>query len=94
MTGIEERILNPGVLLTMALAGLGYARVLWSLNLRPTGALVITALAPGAVFLVTLWSIRAIQGSPSPFYVYLVVDWLIFAGSALAASLTARRRHP
>ena len=44
MTDLEARILNPGVILVMILAGLAYARVLWRVNLRPTSVLLFTAL--------------------------------------------------
>lgn len=93
MTGLEDRILNPAVMLTMALAGLGYARILWSVNLRPTGVLWIIATAPGAIYLITVWAIRSLQGKPSLIWPYLLLDWMIFAGTAFVVVMLARRRH-
>lgn len=88
------RILNPVVVLTVAIAGLvAYSRLLWAMNLRPTATLVVAATVPGVVFLLTLWAIRAVQNTASVFYFALVIDWLIFAGSAVAAVLIVRRRH-
>lgn len=94
MTGLEERILNPVVLLTMVFSGLAYSRLLWSLRLRPVGVLWVTATAPGAIYLMTVWAIRAIQGTPSLIWAYLLLDWMIFSGTAVLAVLLARRRHP
>ena len=93
MTGLEERILNPAVILTMALAGLGYSRVLWSVNLRPTGVLWIIATAPGAIYLITVWAIRSLQGTPSLIWLYLLIDWLVFSTTAFVVVMVARRRH-
>lgn len=93
MSDLEARILNPGVLLVMVLAGLAYARVLWSVNLRPTGVLWIIATAPGAIYLLTLLAIRAVQGTPSLIWLYLLLDWMVFATTAFAAVVLARRRH-
>ena len=93
MTDLEGRILNPVVMLTMLAAGVGYARILWSINLRPTGVLWVTAVAPGAIFLVTFWMIRAMQGRPSLIWPYLLIEWLIFSGTAVLLVLYARRRH-
>ena len=94
MTDLEARVLNPVVILTVALAGLAYARLLWSLRLRPTGVLWITATAPGAIYLVTLGAIRAVQSSPSLFWLYLFLDWMVFSTTAFCAVMIARRRHP
>ena len=93
MTDLEGRILNPAVLIVMVAAGLAYARILWAINLRPTGVLFVTATAPGAIYLATIWAIRAAQATPSLIWVYLFVDWMIFALTAVAAVLIARRRH-
>lgn len=93
MTGLEERILNPVVLLTMILAGLAYSRVLWVVNLRPTAVLWVVATAPGAIYIVTIWAIRALQGRPSLIWPYLLFDWMIFATTAFVAVMVARRRR-
>lgn len=93
MTDLEGRILNPAVLLTMIASGLAYSRLLWSVNLRPTATLLVVGLAPGAIFLLTMFSIRAMQGRPSLIWPYLMADWFVFSGSAVVAVLIARRRH-
>lgn len=93
MDDIGARILNPGVLFTMALAGLAYSRILWSVNLRPTGVLWIVATAPGAIFLITTWAIRALQGTPSLIWPALLIDWIVFSTTAFAVVMVARRRH-
>lgn len=93
MTGLEERVLNPAVLLTMVLSGLAYSRLLWSLRLRPTGVLFVTATAPGAIYLFTVYAIRALQGTPSLIWLYLLIDWFVFSCTAVAAVLVARKRH-
>lgn len=90
---IAGRLINPGVMLTMVLAGLAYSRLLWSLNLRPTGVLVVTAVAPGAIYLLTIWAIRAVQGTASLVWPTLLLDWLVFSMTAVIAVLVARRRH-
>ena len=92
MDDIGGRILNPVVLGTLALAGIAYGRVLWTLNLRPTVILVVTAVAPGAIFLLTVWAIRALQGTPSLIWPALLVDFLIYANVGVLAVLLARRR--
>jgi len=92
---IAGRILNPVILLTMAAAGaIGYARVLWAANLRPTAVLWILATAPGAIFLATVWVIRTLQGTPSLIWPALLVDWLVFSTAAFITVIVARRRHP
>lgn len=90
---VLARLANPAVLLTMVAAGLAYSRLLWALNLRPTATLAVAGIAPGATFLVTVWTIRALQGTPSTVYVVMLVDWLIFATVGVATVLVARRRH-
>lgn len=94
MDDIAGRILNPVVVATVALAGLAYGRVLWSLNLRPTAVLVVTAVAPGVIFLLTMWAIRALQGTPSLIWPALVADYLVYSMTGVLAVLVARRRHP
>lgn len=91
MSGLEMRILNPAVMVTMVLAGLAYSRLLWSINLRPVGVLWITATAPGAIYLITFWAIRSLQGTPSLIWPYLLVEWMIFSTTAVLAVLGARR---
>ena len=73
--------------------GLAYSRLLWTLRLRPTGVLFITATAPGAIYLVTLWAIRAAQSTPSLFWIYLLVDWFVFSITAVVVVRVARRWH-
>jgi len=92
MDDIGGRILNPVVLATLVVAGLAYGRVLWSLNLRPTTTLVVTAIAPGAIFLVTIWLIRSAQGTPSLIWPALLADYLVYSTSGVLAVLVARRR--
>ena len=93
MDDIAGRILNPAVVLTMALSGLAYGRLLWSLNLRPTATLLVVGIIPGVIYLVTAWAIRAVQGTPSLIWPALIVDWLVFSGTSVGAVLLARRRH-
>ena len=93
MDDIGGRILNPVVMGTLVIAGLAYGRVLWSLNLRPTTTLVVTAIAPGAIFLVTIWLIRYAQGIPSFIWPALLADYLVYATSGVLAVLIARRRQ-
>lgn len=89
---VLARLLNPAVLLTMVAAGVAYSRLLWVLSLRPTATLVVAGMAPGAIFLLTVWTIRALQGTPSTVYAVMLVDWFIFAGVGVGAVLIARRR--
>jgi hypothetical protein len=93
MTDVLDRLLNPAVLFTMIAAGLAYSRLLWVLNLRPTATLVIVAVAPGAIYLTTVWAIRALQGVVSTVYIVLLIDWFIFANTGALAVLLARRRQ-
>ena len=90
---VAGRLLNVGVLLTLVGAGLAYSRLLWSLRLYPTGVLVITAVAPGAIYLTTIWAIRALQGTPSLVWPTLLINWLVFSITAVIAVLVARKRH-
>lgn len=90
---VLDRLLNLGVIATVALSGLAYSRLLWVFNLRPTATLVVAGIAPGAIFLATVWAIRALQGTPSTVYIVLIVNWLIFSTVGVAAVLIARRRH-
>lgn len=90
---IFGRLLNPAVILTVAAAGLAYARLLWELKLFPNATLVIVGIAPGAIYLLTIWTIRGLQGTLSAVYVVLFINWLIFAGTGVAAVLIARWRH-
>jgi hypothetical protein len=93
MENIVDRLLNPGVVITMVGAGLAYGWFLWALNIRPNLNLFMVAVAPGATFLIVIWSIRATQGVASATYVALMVDWLIFSCVGVAAVLVARRRR-
>lgn len=90
---VLARLLNPGVLLTVMAAGLAYSRLLWTLNLRPTATLLIVGVAPGAIYILTIWTIRGLQGTLSAVYIVLFVNWLLFAGTGVAAVLGARRRQ-
>lgn len=91
MENVAERLLNPGVLLSMVGAGLAYAWLLWTLNIRPRVNLFVVAVAPGVIFLATVWSIRAMQGVAATTYVALLVDWLIFSNTAFLAIIGTRR---
>ena len=91
MTDSLDRIVNPGVILTMILAGIAYGRLLWSVNLRPNASLWVMAVGPGAIYLLMIWATRAAQGTVSLVYVALLIDWLIFANSGFLAVLGARR---
>ena len=93
MTDLDGRLLNFVVLTTLVLAGVGYSRLLWSLNLRPTAILVTAAILPGAIFLTTIWAIRAAQGTPSLIWPILLIDYFVFSGTAVVTVLIARRRH-
>lgn len=93
MTDPLGRVFSVEIALVMVAAGLAYSRLLWSLNLRPSMTLVVVGIAPGAIYLATVWAIRAIQGTPSLIYVGLLLDWLIFASTGVAAVLIARRHH-
>lgn len=91
MDDVGGRLLNPTVLLTMLLAGIAYGWLLWSLHIRPHLNLWVTAVAPGFVFLATVWAIRAAQGVSSLTYIALIVDWLIFSIVGALTVLVARR---
>jgi hypothetical protein len=92
MENVAERLLNPGVLASVIGAGVAYGVLfLWSLNIRPNINLFLTAVAPGAVFLAMIWSIRAMQGVASTTYVALLVDWFLFAIAAFVSVLVVRR---
>jgi hypothetical protein len=90
---IVNGILNPGVLFVLFVSGLAYGRLLWALNLRPAATLLTIGLSPGVIYLVTIWAMRAAQGTPSLVWCALLVDWLVFAGTAVGAVLLARRAH-
>lgn len=92
MDDIAGRLLNPGVILTMIVAGVAYGRLLWAVNLRPNSTLWMIAAAPGAIFLMTAWTIRAMQGVPSVVWVVLLLDWLLFAHAGVLAVLFVRGR--
>lgn len=92
MDDIVSRMFNPGVILTMVVAGLAYGYFLWTLNIQPVARLYAIAVVPGFVFGVTILCIRAIQGVPSVIWVLLLIDWLIFAHAGFLAVLARRRR--
>jgi hypothetical protein len=87
---IAERLLNPGVLVSMIGAGIAYGWFLWSLNIRPNVNLWLSAIAPGAMFLLVVWSIRAMQGVASGTYIALLVDWLIFSVAGVVTVCSGR----
>jgi hypothetical protein len=87
------RLLNPGVVVTVALSGLAYGVWLWSLNLRPTITLYFTAVWPGVLFLLTIWAIRGLQGTLSVTYLAIFINWLIFSHCGVASVLVKRRRR-
>jgi hypothetical protein len=86
-----SHLLNPGVIATLILAGIAYSVVLWVLDIRPPARLFIAATASGVIFLATIWATRAMQGTPSPVWAYLLVDWLIFASTGFLAVMARRR---
>jgi len=94
MDDIGGRILNPVVIFTMVLSGFAYSRLLWSVNLRPTGVLFVIAVGPGAIYLLTVWAVRTAQGTPSLIWPALLLDWLIFSLTAFITVVVARRQHP
>jgi len=87
---IGVRILNPGVVFTMVLAGLAYGRLLWAVNLRPNASLWILSTGPGAIYLLTVWMVRAVQGTPSLIWPALLLDWLVFATTGFLSVLVMR----
>jgi hypothetical protein len=90
---IVERLLNPGVVVSMVIAGIIYGlTLLWSLNIRPSLNLWLAAIAPGVIFLLMIWSIRAMQGVASGTYIALLIDWFVFSAAACVAVLVRRRR--
>jgi hypothetical protein len=91
MDNIPERLLNPGVIASMIGAGIAYGALLWALSIRPNLNLWVTAIAPGAVFLAVVWSIRAMQGVASATYIALLTDWLIFSITGVITVCVARR---
>jgi glucan phosphoethanolaminetransferase (alkaline phosphatase superfamily) len=91
MDNVADRLLNPGVVVSMIGAGIAYAWLLWSLNIRPNLNLFVVSVAPGVLFLVVIWSIRSMQGVSAATYVALLADWLIFSNSAFVTVLIARR---
>lgn len=88
---MAERLLNPGVIASMIGAGIAYAWLLWALHIRPNLNLFVVAVVPGSLFLVVIWSIRAMQGVPAATYVAMLADWLIFANAAFVTVIVARR---
>ena len=88
-----QRLLNPAVMASMVGAGIAYGALLWALNIRPTLNLVLTAFAPGVIFLAVIWSIRTMQGVVATTYIALLADWVVFAGSAALTVLAWRWRQ-
>jgi hypothetical protein len=88
---VVARLLNPVVLVTVALAGIAYGWWLWSLHIRPNATLYGIAVFPGVIFLVTIWAIRGLQGTFSPTYIAIMVNWLIFSNSGVLTVLAGRR---
>jgi hypothetical protein len=87
-----ERLLNPGVVVTLVLSGVAYGWFLWSVHLRPNATLWGMAVLPGATFIVVIGVVRTVvQNSTSVLYPVLLVAWLIFAHSGFLAVLGARR---
>lgn len=97
MDDLVGRFANPGVFATMLAAGLIYGHMLWAFNIRPNLVLYAVAVIPGATFLITVWTIRAVQGTPSAIWFLLLLDWAIFAHTGFFSVLVtrwARRRRP
>lgn len=91
MDVVAGHLLNPGVLLTLALAGVAYGAFLWMLRIYPALTLWVAATAPGAIFLATIWVIRVVQATPSIVWPVLLVDWFIYAGIGVLTVLAGRR---
>lgn len=92
---LYARLLNPAVLASMIGAGIAYGALLWALNIRPTLNLILTAFAPGVIFLSVIWSIRTMQGVVATTYIALLADWAVFAGSGALTVLVWRwHRRP
>jgi hypothetical protein len=87
-----DRLLNPGVIITLVVSGLAYGMILWALSIRPNLSLWAIATWPGALFLVLIGLVRFGEGSTSVLYPVLLVAWLIFSNTAFLFVLVRRRR--
>ena len=90
MSDVADRLLNPGVVLTMIVAGIAYGYFLWKLDIRGTFRTWAVASFSGGIFLLVIWSIRAAQGVAASTYLALLIDWIIFSNVGFHAVMTAR----
>lgn len=91
MTDIAERLLNPGVVLTMFASGVAYGFwFLWAVNIRDTVRLWSASVVPGIIFLSIITAVRFVQGTAATVYIYLMVDWIIFSNAAFVSVLARR----
>ena len=91
MTDVMERLLNPGVLAGMVVAGAFYGGLfLWALDIRDSVRLYAVAVIPGLAFLGLIFGIRLWQGVNTTVYTAMSVDWLVFANVAFVSVLVRR----
>lgn len=76
---VLSRLLNPGVVITMLISGIAYGALLWAYEIRPNVRLFAVACFPGAIFLIVIWTVRALQGVAATTYLVLLLDWWIFS---------------
>jgi hypothetical protein len=85
-----ERLLNPGVIITLVVSGLAYGVILWALHIRPNVALWAMATWPGALFIILIGLVRFGEGSTSVLYPVLLIAWLVFSNTAFVFVLARR----
>ena len=91
MIDFADRVLNPGVLVVMVLAGAGYGwTFLWAVDIRDCVRLYLVAVVPGIAFFAALYAIRVFQGTSGNLYPLLAVDWMVFANIAFLTVLGRR----
>jgi len=92
---LQRVLLNPGIQVSMVLSGVAYGWIfLWALNIRDCVRLWLVAVVPGLLFQLLVFAIRWIQaGSAAEFYLYLAIDWLVFANVAYLTVLARRKHH-
>lgn len=86
-------VLSPHFVATMAGAGVGYgALFLWSLNVRDAVRLYLISVVPGLAFLSFVFLSRlAGGGNAIALYPLLMVDWMIFANTAVLTVYVRRQ---